>query len=287
MAELAAAEAVAEVAEEVAEQAENVAEHSRALDPNEVRLLLIGGAIGLFGGAVISGAILNRRLRLKYEQISEEEIAEMRQFYQDRLLVRQGEKPDLEKEAARIAEEQGYTAPNTGKPADEVVAEPVAEVPDAEVPEQPADGVKDEETQSVFDEADTTKDPGEGWDFENERARRSADAPYVIHVDEFGETGYTQTSFTYYADDSVLCDDSDNPVENPTSIVGDVVESDKFGHGSNDQNKVYVRNDALGVDIEISQNDGNYAETVHGLQHSEVPRSRGRVRFDDDEPDRS
>ena len=275
MAELAeaATEAVAEAAEEVAEHAEHVAEVSRALDG---RALGIGLTIGLISGGIAGGLYINRRLRLKYEQIAEEEIEEMREHFRKRLVAKE-DKPDLN-ELSKVVEREGYAKPNVpiikeredgvevgGKEAkeDEVVAE--------------AKEVEEMET------SETEVDADENWDYEEETRLRRPDRPYVIHIDEQHEREYTESTLTYYAGDDVLCDERDNVIEDPEQVVG-VANLEKFGHGSGDKNIVYIRNDLLAVEMEVVKNDANFAEVVHGfVQHSESDRPK-RTRFNDDEP---
>lgn len=270
MAELteAATEAVAEVAEEVADQAEHVAEVSRAVDG---RALGIGLTIGLVGGGVIGGLYMNRRLRLKYEQIAEAEIEEMREHFRKRLVAKE-EKPDLN-ELSKVVKREGYAAPNVPiieerkDEAKEEESAVVAKAEEVEVKEEASEAV-----QNVFNDE---------WDYEAEIALRRPEYPYVIHIDEQHERDYTESTLTYYAGDDVLCDERDNVIEDPEHVVG-VANLEKFGHGSGDKNIVYIRNDQLAVEMEVVKNDDSFAEVVHGfVQHSEIARRRRR-QFDDE-----
>ena len=54
----------------------------------------------------------------------------------------------------------------------------------------------------------------------------------------------------------------------------------RFGHGSGDNNVVYIRNDRLENDFIVLRSQGEYAKEVLGLRHShggsrKTPRFRG------------
>lgn len=137
----------------------------------------------------------------------------------------------------------------------------------------------DDETlvKSVFGES------GPDWDYEFEKTQRTSEAPYIIHVDEFGanELDYTQTTLTYYAGDDVMVDDHDAPLYDYQSLTGPL----KFGHGSKDPNIVYVRNMRNRAEYEVLFDEGLYSvevlgedipnnERVKHVQHSKVRRFR-------------
>jgi len=102
------------------------------------------------------------------------------------------------------------------------------------------------------------------WNMEEEMASRSPDAPYVIHVDEFfnKEKGYHQSTLEYYEADNILCDENNVPIYAPEKIVGRL----EWGRGSRDQNVVYIRNDKLSAEYEITRNPGSYQMEVLGLE---------------------
>ena len=159
----------------------------------------------------------------------------MREHFRARLVAKES-KPDLEGLGERAAE-LGYVSPSEA---------PVVE------------------TRNVFEEV--------AWDYELEKARRvkgGLDTPYVIHVDERHEAEHTETTMTYFAKDDVLLDEREQPVAEPDDIVG-IENLDRFGHGSGDPNLVYIRNNMLGVDIEVRLSDGSYEEEVLGMKHSDT-----------------
>lgn len=109
--------------------------------------------------------------------------------------------------------------------------------------------------------------PDDTWNQEEEEAERGPDAPYVISKAEFdvGETGFAQTSLEFFAGDNVLCDDKQVPIYNPEKIVGRL----EFGRGSGDSDLVYIRNEALKSEWEVTRNHGSYQVEVLGLQIEE------------------
>lgn len=130
---------------------------------------------------------------------------------------------------------------------------------------------------SVFGES------GPDWDYEYEKSQRTSQAPYIIHVDEYGdnEMDYTQLTLTYYGGDDFLVDDKDVPIYDYQILTGPL----KFGHGSKDPNVVYIRNMARRAEYEVLFDEGLYSVEVLGedvpkdgrvkhIQHSKVKRFR-------------
>jgi hypothetical protein len=102
------------------------------------------------------------------------------------------------------------------------------------------------------------------WNQEEEESERSPDSPYVISREEFdvGTDDYSQTSLEYFAADSVLCDQNRVPIYNPEKIVGRL----EFGRGSGESNVVFIRNESLKSEFEVTRNEGSYQVEVLGLE---------------------
>lgn len=101
------------------------------------------------------------------------------------------------------------------------------------------------------------------WDYAVELPNRSPDRPYVIHVDEYvaDEMEFDHhVTLMYYAGDDILVDELDVPIYNYQKIVGEL----KFGHGSQDPNIVYVRNEKLQLEYEILNNPESFQVEVLG-----------------------
>jgi hypothetical protein len=139
----------------------------------------------------------------------------------------------------------------------------------------------------IFAEAEIVDD----WDYDVELQHRDPEHPYIIHRDEFfnDEMGYgnagMQRTFTWYAGDEILTDEKDIPIYDQDERVGQL----KFGHGSQDENIVYVRNEKFEEEYEIVMDDGAYQVVVLGgkleddLEHMDVRHSRmpGKFRRED------
>jgi hypothetical protein len=251
-------------------------------------LIFFGGvAVGAGLGGALGYFVTRRKLETKYNEIAEDEIAEMRQHYHDkaRALENTVAKPQLED----LVREQGYTT-----------EPPMAVTPPSEVVEaaKDAEGAVDPRPQpEVAEENVFAKPPvpaeevgtplvDERWNYQEERVRRSPLKPYVIHRDEKDENQvYDTTTFTYYEEDDVLCNERDEVVD-PSErdmLVGEA-NLERFGHGSGDPSIVYIRNDKLEMQMEVVRSPNSFAEEVHGFQHSESDtRRHHRDRSSDDD----
>jgi hypothetical protein len=90
--------------------------------------------------------------------------------------------------------------------------------------------------------------------------------PYAISESEFFEEhnrDYQKLSITYYRGDNVLCDDKDAPIRDLRATVGQDI-ANRFGQGDKEPFVVYVRNDKLTADFEVTLNYGAWREIVLG-----------------------
>lgn len=103
-------------------------------------------------------------------------------------------------------------------------------------------------------------------DIENEIRNRTEEAPYIISAEEYFENSleHANITLTYYEGDGVLSDDRDEPVADIDAMVGDN-NIPRFGHRSNDDNIVYIRNHVLGTDFEVARSQNKYSVEVLGL----------------------
>lgn len=191
-------------------------------------------------------------------------------------VVHATEELSVEDQAA-VLRQSGYT--------DQQIAEVVgSEVVDlAALREKMQSGAPVEITESVTHNIFLDGQPVEQFDYAAEVAKREPEVPYVITHDEFmeNENGWTQQSLTYYNGDDVLTDDQDMPIPNIEEIV-DSANLSKFGYGSRDKNVVYVRNEKIETDFEITFSGGEFSKEVAGfneLKHSAPIR---RFRGDDE-----
>lgn len=244
--------AVDVVAEEVASNLEELASATRRLNTTNIGLVLGGAIVGFAVGFYIGHRYNKEKIKAEAYSQSEKEVEKIRELYQQKTVAAEP-KPSVE----QVMEERGYstkeieTQPRPTKPS-VVVEEPVHSAP----PVVTYEGGKDK---------------NRGWSYPNELQNRSDEKPYIIHQDEFkhGESGYDQTTYTYYAADEVMVEEgSIEPIQNVDVTVG-LANLHRFGHGSDDIDVVFIRNDQLELEIEVCRHPGSFEEEVVGLDGNE------------------
>lgn len=115
----------------------------------------------------------------------------------------------------------------------------------------------------VPDEADADGGDDEEGDIESPTVLRDTTVPYVILQAEYTDENleFSKVSLTWYTGDKVLADERDSPLRD-ISIAGEF--HDKFGVDSEDEDIVFVRNEALTLDMEITRKEGSFREIVLG-----------------------
>lgn len=119
------------------------------------------------------------------------------------------------------------------------------------------------------------------WDYEDERELRSDKSIYVIHRDEFDadDLGFRQSTVYWYEGDRMLADENGDAIYNWTSHIGTELP---FGHGSGDENVLFVRNENLKWEYNVCRDPGRFDQEVEGhaieleyeeedLKHSKQP----------------
>lgn len=116
---------------------------------------------------------------------------------------------------------------------------------------------------------------------------RDHNKPYVITEEESMENDpeYDHINLTYYAGDNVLSDDEDGVIEKVEEIVG-IENLGLFGVGTDNVDVVFVRNDRMKSNYEISRRADSYSVVVLSfdekhIQHSDEPMRRKRHLRDD------
>lgn len=246
----------ADVAEIVSEESSHIAEATRGVNPRDVGLLFGGLGIGLVGGFIIGGLVMNKKMSLKYEAIADEEISLMREHYNNKLVAL--ESREEKKTLGELSEKLEYATEGDGKVAYHKV------------------GTEPEKTKNVFADPPIVDVEVEEDVYKMER---DPEVPYIIHKEEFDATpdGYDQYTLTYFEGDDVLSDERDKVIEDQDNTVG-LENLNRFGQGSGDPNIVYVRNEKLKVDIEVVHSDGKFAQEVHGFEDSDLQHSSMRRR---------
>lgn len=178
-------------------------------------------------GMAVGSAATWQLVKNRYERRAEEEIASVKEFYQNKQAAqaedaknaaeRAREKPSVA-EYAKLLKEQGYVTnySNTPEPVEEETAEP----------------------------------------------EPSGERPYVISPDDFGElAGYEKISLTYFAD-GVLADEENEEVDDVEDLVGDALSH----FGEYEPDSVFVRSDARKCDYEILRDLRRFSDVMDDLR---------------------
>lgn len=272
-----AADGVADGMHVVSEEALAAEKVVRAFDGIRLAYLGLGLAIGSAVGGLIAFNAAYRKAETKFNKIADEEIAEMREHYNQKVLALETSngKTDLEE----LVKERGYSSPESSSQPPMAVTPPQAVVEAAEAVTEEEPNVETDPTRLTVDVDEApepavrnvfrdNQPPEDDWDWHKERSRRSPMHPYVIHVDERQEhDAYDDVSFTYFEEDDVLCNERDEviPTDERNKLIGEENLS-KFGHGSGDATIVFIRNDQLEMDFEVMRSPNSYAEEVHGFE---------------------
>lgn len=253
--------------------------------------ILVGVAVLALGaGAAIGYYIGVKRTTLKYEDILRDEIQAAKDFYG---ALRKDEFPTPGEAVEALHPGEAVHSLKSYREGDRVEYDRISPSDEARVDaekvqltsttltETPRGAEIVEETveakRNVF-----TRDAPREWDYNAEILERTPEKPYVIHFDEFtaNEEGHDQDTLTYFAEDDTLVDKRDRIIDDTEYTVGDD-NMLRFGHGSNDPNIVYVRNEKIDMDFEIIRSNGSYSKDVLGiesepaeLRHSRDQRNR-------------
>ena len=180
-------------------------------------------------GAAIGSAVTWKYVKTKYEQIANDEIESMREYFM------------------RRSSEQGE------EPSEECVEEEEADS-DTIDREEYADMVK----QIGYTNYSNPENKGG-----NEKVSE-VKKPYVVTPDEFGEIHEYETKTLFYYKDKVLADTDDEIVED----VDDTVGLDSLNHfGQYEDDSVFVRNEERETDYEILLDSRNYSDVVNTNPH--------------------
>lgn len=178
-------------------------------------------------GAAIGSAVTWKLVKTKYEQIANDEIAEMREYVRSKQEPKEASEP--EKSIVDIQEAD----------ANEYVNALSNYMRSVDVSKAASYSYVEKEEKGGAEEVEEEY------------------KPYVITPDDYGEEeDYDTVTLTYYAD-GVVEDDQCNIMHNPEEILGEGF-ADHFGEFTEDS--VYVRNDQLKIDYEILYDLRTYAD---------------------------
>lgn len=251
---------VVELAEEIADWSDDLWLAFTFKQRGKVLLSLgmLASGIALVS-ATTAYLITRKKLTAKYDEQLAAEIEEAKEFYAKHYKAGDFETPAAAVEALGV---QSDLVDDAVSALDRYQGNVKVERETVEVEMTPV-----RTTQNVFTDNELQNDV---WDLEAEIANRTEDEPYIISKDEYneGDRDYEQIALTYYSEDDVLIDEEDKPIENVDNVVGEG-NLTRFGHGSNDNRVVYIRNDAMSYDFVIVKKDSSYAKTFLGFQHSD------------------
>lgn len=245
-------DAIEETAEAIDETLNQIEQNKSLVIP----VAVVVGVAGLLVGGTAGWVFAKRHLKTKYEKLAIQEIAEAKLFYQtlyktDKLATPEGAVE--ERVSAGMAAAAKALSTYSGEGEDE---------PDVTVVRE-----------NVFAKAEVEVE----FDLEVEKKNRTETAPYIISHDEYmeAEPGYDQQVLTYYEGDETLADERDEPIMTVDEVVGED-HLQRFGYGSGDPNTVFIRNDRLTLDFEVTRSEGKFSHEVLGLQHSDDLARRDR-----------
>lgn len=232
------------------------------------KLAVIGGSVlGLAVGTVAGYFIARERWVKHFEELLETEIENTKNYYD--LLYKKGDyaTPASVLQRRVPAKPQGVSDEEVVEPPTELLERVVSGLKNGKGPKPKHKGVQ---TVNIFD--NKTEDDG---DHAEEDAARGPETPYILDVDEFmnTEVGYQQVTLTYFAEDHVLADENEMPMEDIEASVGNS-NLDRFGYRSKDPNVVYIRNERLELDFEVCLSKGSYAKEVGGFVEHQDTRPR-------------
>lgn len=114
--------------------------------------------------------------------------------------------------------------------------------------------------------AGDTLSPEDDENYEEAMADRENQDIYLVTQEEHMENPheFREVTLTYYEGDSILVDEEERPIQKYEKLIGEK-ENLQFGRWSGDPNVVYIRNETLGVEVEILRSTGKYSVEVAGL----------------------
>lgn len=222
---------------------------------NKRMIFMIAGLAALVAAdTAISIFSVRKHYKNKYEKISQDEISEMRAYYQERL--RKAE------EALTIAEKQSedielYLAKSANRMIKEARTNYANVIADSDYSTDPAESEHPEDDIPVLSEEEERDLAGERITKEDSE-ERGYDCK-EIHISEFGEsTTFATETLTYYIYDDILVDEQEMIIDRPEDLVGGVLLESGFTQDGREN--IYVRNYRLRTDYEIVKAFASYQD---------------------------
>jgi len=239
------------------------------------RGIVVGVATIAAAAGFVSGYLYaQNRLGQKFDERLAEEVAAAHKVYK---VVRGQEFATPEEAAMYYADQKAQKAAQEYRgvdPKPEIVSTMPRQAPAVYertrqwTPGVSAGQVPHERKNNIFDDAKPHVDVD--FDYAEEERNRTEEAPYIIAKHEYDENdeNFNQVTLTYYEGDGVLADERDDKIDDIDEMVGND-NIPRFGHRSDDDNVLYVRNHRFGLDMEIIRDQRRYAELVLGFVREE------------------
>jgi len=225
-------------------------------------ILGAASAVSLGVGSVSGYFLAKRKLGRQFDERLEQELQQMKAFYQTI------NKPSPEFLAEQLLDEEDLQPKHQyDTTSDEVPQEVLERIADNMAAAQ---AQVDAEAKPIT-EHNAFEDPAPAWVQADEELERRNGVPYIISHDEFynNEWEFEEGQLTYYEGDDTLTDSRDEPIPQQYATVGELT-LEKFGHGSNDPNIVYVCNEKMEMIFEICRSNKSYAVDVLGYEDKET-----------------
>ena len=181
-------------------------------------------------GATVGSVVTWKLVKTKYEQIAREGVESVKEYY------------------SRAFESKVETA--TEEPVEEVEREDLDTLTERSNNSEMVKNYNDILKKSGYiNYSDNTKKT-------QKKEVDDVEKPYVIEPEEFGELdGYSTVFLSYYADEVLVDDNTDEIVEDVGVVVGD----DFADHiGDYEDDLIHIRNDAFRCDYEITKVNEKY-----------------------------
>lgn len=124
------------------------------------------------------------------------------------------------------------------------------------------ESVNDEETCSDWEEIqDDQKEETPEEEAFDEHRKNMNKPPRIISAEDYSNlpTHIDQEVLYYYAYDEMLCDENEEPVDEPSALIGDALE--KYGFADNDELVIFVMNYTTDTCYEIQKLDSSWTDT--------------------------
>lgn len=253
------------------------------------------GVVGVGVGFSVGYTVSTKRAEAKYRKLADEEIESVKKAY--KLMRKEDEFETVEMAAEALGVDLSLTDPGdfiqTPEEALQALADyqgvedmdVVSRYPDYLITEPENDQTRvitlnteidpeTGETRNVFDH-------GVDIDGEDLEKRGSEDA-YIITLEEYmeDEQSFDKLSLVYFEEDDVLVDERNQPIPDVDKLIGEG-SLNKFGHGSDSMNSLYIRNERISSDFEIVKEERSYAEAVFGVAAREPKQRPKKMRADE------